>query len=296
MDDRGIIYKSLAYTNKACRIIGGSTIHKFIKKQGQHLHQLNYDYIIIDEISMIPERFYKLFCIIKRIKPNIKFIIAGDFLQLLPVNDRIGCWDYKIIYCLYELVDGNRLQLTKCRRSDDKLFNMLLPENINNIKASDFNNKFTDRHITFTNKKRIEINHIMMKMECRKQNKQGLFLEKLHFDDNSQDVLLLENMPVIARKNYKELDIFNNETFIIKEILTDTIVIIDDENTRYNINIKDFQSLFYVAYAITIYKSQGSTFDFEYTIHEFNHPRFDNRLKYVSLSRSVDIKNINIII
>ena len=103
-------------------------------------------------------------------------------------------------------------------------------------------------------------------------------------------------MPVIARKNYKELDIFNNETFIIKEILEDKIVIIDDENTRYNINIKDFQSLFYVAYAITIYKSQGSTFDFEYTIHEFNHPRFDNRLKYVSLSRSVDIKNINIII
>ena len=57
-----------------------------------------------------------------------------------------------------------------------------------------------------------------------------------------------------------------------------------------------FQKLFYPAYAITIFKSQGSTFDFEYTIHEFNHPLFDNRLRYVSLSRSVDIEHINIII
>ena len=68
-----------------------------------------------------------------------------------------------------------------------------------------------------------------------------------------------------------------------------------------------FQHLFYVAYAITMYKSQGSTFDFyknslgvkvdyEYTIHEFTHPRFDERLKYVSLSRSSSLKNINIII
>jgi len=53
--------------------------------------------------------------------------------------------------------------------------------------------------------------------------------------------------------------------------------------------------LFYVAYAITIYKSQGSTFDYPYTIHEYGHPMFDDRLKYVSLSRATSIEHINII-
>ena len=36
------------------------------------------------------EIFYKFFIMIKRIKPNLKFIIAGDFNQLPPVKDRIG--------------------------------------------------------------------------------------------------------------------------------------------------------------------------------------------------------------
>ncbi len=229
-------------------------------------------------------------------KPDIKFILAGDYEQLLPVNDRIGKFNYKNCWCLNELVDGNRIQLTKCRRSDDTLFNMLLPENIDKITASTFNNKFTDRHITFTNKKRIEINQIMM--DKKSKNIQYIELEKLRYDDNSQRVKLIPNTPVIARKNCKELDIFNNEMFIIKNIKYEKqiIIISDDDDKVVDIHFDDFQKLFYVAYAITIYKSQGSTFDYEYSIHEFNHPLFDNRLKYVSLSRATLIENINIII
>ena len=55
---------------------------------------------------------------------------------------------------------------------------------------------------------------------------------------------------------------------------------------------KDFQHYFYVAYAITIHKSQGSTFDFSYTIHEWD--KLDNKLKYVALSRATDKEYINI--
>ena len=55
-----------------------------------------------------------------------------------------------------------------------------------------------------------------------------------------------------------------------------------------------FQRLFYVAYCITIHKSQGTTFDFPYTIHEWSHKRFDARLKYVALSRATNLENINV--
>ena len=262
------------------------------------LQEMNVKYIIIDEISMVPEIFYKYFCIIKKFRPDIKFIIAGDYAQLQPVKDRIGNFNYKNSWCLNELVDGNRLQLTKCRRSDDKLFNMLLPKNIGKVEPSDFGSKFTERHITFTNKNRIQINKTMMNQKSF--NNKYLQLDKLEYDDNSQNVKLTNDMPIIARKNYKELDIFNNEQFIIKDIEFEKENItmasdIDDEKII-NIPFEMFQKLFYPAYAITIYKSQGSTFDHPFTVHEWEHVLFDNRLKYVALSRSSALENINVFI
>ena len=55
----------------------------------------------------------------------------------------------------------------------------------------------------------------------------------------------------------------------------------------------EFTKIFNIAYCITVHKSQGATFDEAYTIHEFN--QFDERLKYVALSRATDINLINII-
>ena len=54
MDKRDIQYKTLAFTNKACRIINGTTIHKFIKTMNSKaLREMNIKYIIVDEISMV---------------------------------------------------------------------------------------------------------------------------------------------------------------------------------------------------------------------------------------------------
>ena len=129
------------------------------------VYNLNYDYIFIDEISMVKEIFYKFFIMLKRIKPNIKIIIAGDFNQLSPIDDRIQEninyeFNYKNSIALKELCDCNMLELSKCRRSDDVLFNMCKFENINSIDTKQFGDKFTMRHLAYTNKKRIEINKI----------------------------------------------------------------------------------------------------------------------------------------
>ena len=123
---------SLAPTNKACRIINGQTVHKFlISNNSKSIQELNIQYLFIDEISMLSELFYNYFIALKQIRKDIKFIIAGDFAQLLPVNERIENANYKDTIALYELIDFNILQLTKCRGSDDLLFNLLLPDNIN---------------------------------------------------------------------------------------------------------------------------------------------------------------------
>ena len=293
---RGISFKSLAPTNKACRIINGETIHKFVaSNNGKTIRDMQVKYIFIDEVSMMSEAFYKYFIVLKRMRPDVKFIIGGDFAQLLPVKERIENCDYKESIALYELCDLQRIQLTKCRRSDDRLYNMLLPDNINNIKIEDFSHFYADRHISFTNKKRIQINKYMMDktVKANRGRKQTLKFDKLAYDDNSQDVELLAGMPIIARKNCKELNICNNETFTIKEIKhTKSIIVIEDQGKKQEIAFDCFQKMFYVAYCITCHKSQGQSFDHPYTIHEFE--KFDERMKYVALSRATDIKFINI--
>ena len=75
---------------------------------------------------------------LKQKNMNIKFIIVGDYNQLAPVNDRVIC-DYKNSLALYELCDGNCINLTTCRRSDDILYNICKFENIMNIQKHNFN-------------------------------------------------------------------------------------------------------------------------------------------------------------
>ncbi len=87
--------------------------------------------------------------------------------------------------------------------------------------------------------------------------------------------------------------ICNNEMFTIKTIDDECITVTTEEDKEIEIPINLSQKFFYIAYCITVAKSQGSTFKHGYAIHEFN--RFDNRLKYVALSRSSDIKHINIV-
>ena len=249
-------------------------------------------------------RCSKFFCTLKRLRPDLKFIIAGDFRQFLPVNDRVAGCDYENSSALKELCDGNMLHLTKCRRSDDKLFNMCQPENIGKVQASDFTHKITDRHICYTNKKRKELNHDMMNLEAKKKASKNhatiLAFKPLDYDANSQKVKVFAGLPIIARMNAeitKDIKICNNDTMTVRKIkgTTQTIEIVRDDGCRFDVPNDMFQKLFYPAYAITSHKAQGSTYDHPYTIWEWRHPLFDERAKYVVLSRARKYEYVNII-
>ena len=129
----------------------------------------------------------------------------------------------------------------------------------------------------------------------KRRKQKPLELPRLKHDKNSQDMRLLPGMPVIARVNKKRFDIYNNELYTIRKITDEKISLLsDDKVIELDVLIKDnlFQKLFYPAFCITCHKIQGSTYSHPYTIHEFE--KFDERLKYVSLSRSTCIENINI--
>jgi ATP-dependent exoDNAse (exonuclease V) alpha subunit len=110
-------------------------------------------------------------------------------------------------------------------------------------------------------------------------------------DENSQDLKLMKGMPIIARKTTDKLDIMNNETLNILKINEDAFVI-NVNGADVSINTKEFSDLFYVAFAMTIHKSQGQTFNHDYTIYEWE--KLDKRLKYVALSRATDLSCIHL--
>ena len=276
------------------KIENAMTLHKFSNKfkNKNCIKNLDIDYIFIDEISMVHEIFYHMLLTIKAIKPNIKFIISGDFGQLLPVCDRVKR-NYKNSEALYELCDGNRLTLSTFRRGNNELNDVCIKvRNNEEVNKKIFNNKFKLFNLCFTNKKRMEINKNIMDV-MHKRHGNGITIKKIN-NPNSQDVELFKNinMPIMAYKTNNKMNIVNNERFVIDTIINGVIYYSNEMKKLQEIKVDEFQNYFYVAYASTIHKSQACTFNFSYTIHEWE--KLDTRLKYVALSRATEKKKINI--
>jgi ATP-dependent exoDNAse (exonuclease V) alpha subunit len=291
LTEQGKKYVSLAPTNLAALIINGMTIHKFatkLKKQS-YVQHMELDYIFIDEISMVREIFYKFLLMIKRMKPNIKFIVSGDFNQLAPIADRVSSLtNYSNSPALFELCYSNKLSLTICRRADKQFFDKVAYNNIPNLKPTDFKTTKsynTQVHLSFTNNKRKEVNEIMMKQVWDKRGRKGLLIPALPYDKMSQEVRLNVSVPVISKMNIKEVNMVNNERFEIMKISkTNNSITMQNERKEIIVKINEFQKLFRVAYCTTIHSVQGMSIGQEYTLHEWN--RYDKKLKYVALSRA----------
>jgi 5-methylcytosine-specific restriction endonuclease McrA len=323
LNNNGKVYKCLAPTNLAALLIDGTTVHKFackLKKLTKFM-ETQLDYIFVDEVSMLHSNFYKILMIIKQLK-QCNIIVSGDFNQLDVIGD-LHKYDYKNSSILKELCDHNNINLQTCRRSNDKLFNLIQFDNINNLTPDDFKSDLkidNDINICWTNNTRKKINSKYMDAAYKKAKTSNyITLKKLEYDDNSQDVILVNKTPLIAKVNNGNLKLINNERYIIKKVDNKSKEIVV-ENSREvpkkdkdgneikdkdgnivmdkiikTLKIKDdeFQKLFRIGYAFTTHSAQGMSIDKPYTIHEFN--RMDQKLKYVALSRATKHENINII-
>ena len=295
LDIRQSSYCVLTPTNISAILVDGMTLDKFSKKlrSQEILNSSVKDYVIVDEVSMMKEQFYKMLSVIKKFKPETKFILSGDFEQFSPVLDRIGERStnyYKNSEVFHDLCNSNILKLTKCRRADKKHFDLV--SNYRQVKISDYNNEFKDFHISYTNKKRIEVNTTMMLKHKKRildasKKETTITLEEHEFSKLSQKVFLFENCPIIAIRNKKELNCVNGERFNITAIdLEEQLIYARDLNYTKDIviPIAKFQTTFHVAFCITAHKSQGQTIKQPYTIHDFD--AMPDKCKYVALSRA----------
>jgi hypothetical protein len=304
LHEKEINFVAYAPTNKAARIINGETIDTLYHVTKTNKSTLsskfkNIDIIIIDEISMMKEKFYNMFVSIKKIKPTIKFIITGDFEQFKPVKDT---WDgdYKNSAGLFELCDGNRLQLSKNRRSDEKLYNIC--KNVNDVNIENFPvREKTYLNIAYRHKTRIQVNKQCIERFIKENEiKHCLSIDKDEKNPKTQDVKIFNGLPVICHKTRNtekaKADgtfFLNSERFTVAAFDYKSILM-KGYGREFKISISEFHTYFFVGFCITAHASQGETFSEKYTIFDWDFIHFSKRAKYVSLSRATAYENIQI--
>ena len=303
--EKGYGVKIIAPTNKAGLNIGGSTIHKFLKidKEGNISSKLlkiikeKYQYIIIDEISMIGKELWKRINLLK-INSNIKFLLLGDEKQCPPVENE-DIEDYFNHPAVKSICNYNRNVLDVRKRYDEKLYNIL--EDVNNIKidyAHAIKEPLTERNICYYNKTRKRINKYW---NDKKKNDKDLFIPADEENDKTQDMYIYEGLPVIAMKTKHDGDnilFANSETFNVGNIDNEYISLCcerPDENGEkemyiYDCLIEDFRDYFLLNYCSTTHKSQGETITEEYTIYDWD--GMTTKIKYTALSRAVKYENV----
>jgi len=300
----GLKYICLSPTNKGARIIDGSTIDKeyYTLRRNRSLFLAKYqsiDVVFIDEVSMMRSEFYAFFCYVQRVHPKLRFVIGGDFGQLPPVKD-VWSGDYENSMALYSLCGGNRLRLTKNKRSDPQLFKICGDVDFVDIYKYPASED-TYLNIAFTHETRKKVNTQCMERFLQREisdDDDRIFLPANPRNPKTQDITLAVGMPIVAHTTYKkksENGFMNSEMFYVQIIKGDTIIAIEKDSDReIEIKVADFHRYFYIAFCITIHTSQGATFKEHYTIYDWGHPMFCNKAKYVALSRATSIKNIQI--
>lgn len=299
----------LAFTNKAALNINGKTFHKFfalnsrskVKRDWTQIKG-NLKSLMIDEFSMIPYDIWRILLVLKRNRPEVKFMLLGDWNQIPSVEDRNV--DYSNLDFVKELVDCNMLQLTENKRSDSELFDIykhLIETGELDIKQFG-KNQDTMIHLVYTNKKRINLNGIHnQKHYDRIKPEKFIKIKKYCPHKGScgcgakQDMILFQGVPLIATRTFEanKEHIVNNETFTVNEISGDKIII-GNESHQLIFSQKYLYHDFLLAYATTIHKAQGATIIQAFTIHQWN--RMDIHLKYTAISRTTCKEHVNILL
>lgn len=306
--------KIIAPTNKAGLNIGGGTIHRcleidkkgYIKQSTIKAINTKYDYIIVDEISMIGRDLWSRLCLLKQELPHLIFLLLGDEKQIPPVEQNT-IKDYFNHPAVKYICNYNKNILNVRKRYDEILYNLL--EDVDNIDITKYPKLITDRNICYYNKTRIRIN----KMWNDKYKKEGdLFLPKpiaKSTDDDdkiklTQDMYIYENMPIIAMRTKwdKEEGLLfaNSETFNICCIENEYIGIFNErpdengEKEAYNLSIpiEEFNKYFLMNYCSTTHKAQGETITENFTIYDWD--AMDTKLRYTALSRAKKIDQVYI--
>jgi hypothetical protein len=322
--------KKIAFTNKACLNINGTTIHKFLKidKSGKFrldwLKQLNSKgiLIMIDEISMIGQYLWRRLVELKKAVPNAHFLLCGDYRQVPPVEDDEHTIDYFNCSAVKYLANYTRIEFSVRQRYDEALWNFA--EDVYEKQHTDFSKvKMLNKKditpealdgrnmICYYNATRKRLNKLMNDYHSAKANN----VISLPYEggdseadkkDLPQDAFLYPGLPIIAHRNLKskdddELVMANNECFEVVDVDDSELMAvskrINEDGEEYEhtitINTDEFHQHFLLNYIATTHKSQGATINNDVVV--FDYERMTRNIRYTAITRVKKLSQIIIV-
>ncbi len=246
---------------------------------------------------MITSKIWSAIRDIKKIY-GFKFVLFGDFYQLPSVESKH--YDVVNSEVFSEICDCQMLELTRNYRAENDVDFAEFIADLRIIKNGgkpDFKTYGTTecrKSLCWTNKTRKAINYKWMQEESRGVDYNIVNNFKVFV---GLPVICKSTMTLKRTYNIKELsvewnqELKNNEEFEVIDIKNKKILIKNDR-LQIELSYQNFKH-FDLAYCITTHVSQGSTYDFPYSIYEYQY--FDQPLLYTSMSRSTKKSYINLI-
>jgi hypothetical protein len=292
----GNCFKVCTPTHKSALIADATTIfnlfninpvdYTYIKTTVDKLKSDGIKWIFIDEVSMITSKIWSVIRDIKNIY-GFKFVLFGDFFQLPSVEAK----RYNVLNSevFAEICSSQMLELTRNYRAENDVDFAEFIADLRIIKKGGkpdfkkYGNVECRKSLCWTNKTRKSINYKWMMKES-----------------NDQKYIIINNfkvfvgLPVICKKTMtinKTIDLKNNEEYEVINVDNKTLTIKNDRLEAI-ITHQQFKH-FDLSYCITTHVSQGSTYDFPYSIYEYQY--FDQYLLYTAMSRSTQKSYINFI-
>lgn len=300
LTQKGKSFQCMAFTNAAARLIDGKTLHKYFgmgngeTRAGKTIRKSTMDeYLIVDEMSMIPKLFYNILNEAKTIA-KCKIILLGDFHQIPPVGEKHI--DHKNTFVIRDLCDHKLWRLTKNYRAQDSLpaFLQEITELPNSVilpmvrktfqTATDPADMYESWNIGFNN----TINH------------HGLQINTTLNDGHAQlrGVLTTGKFKVVPGMrvicNTGSDDICKNLILTVTDYTGDAVVLTYNDETH-NVELDDFWDRFDMAYCITVEKAQGQTLSGNVYIHQLDKilgVSPDYKKCYTALGRATSSANI----
>ena len=317
-DNNPCFAMKLAPTNKATNRIGGKTLNKglgipvieidldddanvptndedpigyFEKKIarliGDGYKKPCFDYICIDEISMINGYFWSILLAIKHRAPRIKFLLCGDIKrQLPPVDEEFR--EFGNSYLIKELAGRTQVNLNWNFRNKLEGNILWTDWSINPQRFKEVDRKeLTLINLCRYNKTRKKV--IGLWNDAIRGFSKILTGEEGEDDGQTEEICYTFGTPLIASKSVAELKIAKNELWKVCGF-TDEEIDLVYEDRKLTLPCGEVYETFYSGYAITIHKAQGDTYADPYTIWDWEKlskdTQLNRKLRYTAQSRS----------
>ena len=268
------------------------TVQAFLHR---HVLHSNFDsgWIYIDEASLLGVSLLSYLAILTQ-RPNIRFLVSGDFDQLGPPAD---VWCETLIEknnfvhsrLLHTMCGGNHIKLTQSRRSDGALFhfyNSLMSGPMLQLPLADcihlaraafpVRSRFSRWNACLSHVRRRSTNE-----QCYHHYAKGERLQATLCEENVNEIYI--GCPLYATNSRK----LSNGSFLEVVSWADSVVVRDLETqNETSIPYSDLRFC-RLGFACTYQAFQGRTLKESVRLHCLSHPRFTRKHLYVGLSRAV---------